>query len=170
MWLAKDMCIYQSRILLSSRHPNFCCIGICSPCRNTGGVFYEIPFLSFQLNGFFFGGYKMLFLYDLIASKCREQGLWAGIICALAIQVSLLVIITLRTDWDIEVSFCDAWHYNWNESETILWVQMDDDVEPPVCVCVCVRARVCFICMCTRSHICMWRWNPSLLTYNSCAI
>jgi multidrug resistance protein, MATE family len=50
-----------------------------------------------------------LFLWNVcsldfnMVTTTHEQGLWTGIICGIVVQVLLLVLITLRTDWQKEV-------------------------------------------------------------------
>jgi len=38
-----------------------------------------------------------------VTATTHEQGLWTGIICSIVVQVVLLLLITLRTDWQKEV-------------------------------------------------------------------
>ena len=47
--------------------------------------------------------YVIMTRYILICVSFMCQGLWLGIICAMAVQIFALVVMMLRTSWNEEV-------------------------------------------------------------------
>jgi len=47
--------------------------------------------------------YVIMIRYILICVPFMCQGLWLGIICAMAVQIFALVVMMLRTNWNEEV-------------------------------------------------------------------
>lgn len=94
MWLAESMLFYQPVCLLCCWSPFSCYFCICSEDWWHG----KLSILCNSDMIYFSGSSLIFFDYAIML-----QGLWLGIICAMAVQILALVVMMLQTNWDEEV-------------------------------------------------------------------